>query len=271
MAINVNTVYQTVLSILNKEQRGYLTPAEFNKVGSQVQLEIFERYFEDLNQQLRVPQADVDYSDRIMNLDEKIAIFKTFGNAVYDTISTPGLAYFTLPTTDLYGAPVEFYRIGTVTYINDRGNQLELQRLSRTDFYNIERSPLTKATKSFPTYLYENRGNQNSPGLPIEKNIQNILYVNPSTITSDIQVDYVRKPINPIWGFSTGTAGQYIFNDSFYDPSTGLGSIDFELHESEQTNVVLRILAYSGIIIEDPSIVQIATQQVQGKEVNKKS
>ena len=55
MAINVNTVYQTVLSILNKEQRGYMTPDEFNKVGTQVQLEIFERYFEDLNQQARVP------------------------------------------------------------------------------------------------------------------------------------------------------------------------------------------------------------------------
>ena len=41
MAINVNTVYTTVLAILNKEQRGYLTPDEFNKVGTQVQLEIF--------------------------------------------------------------------------------------------------------------------------------------------------------------------------------------------------------------------------------------
>ena len=48
MAINVNTVYQTVLLILNKEQRGYMTPVEFNKIGTQVQLEIFERYFEDL-------------------------------------------------------------------------------------------------------------------------------------------------------------------------------------------------------------------------------
>jgi len=46
MAINVNTVYQTVLLILNKEQRGYMTPDEFNKVSQQVQLEIFEKYFE---------------------------------------------------------------------------------------------------------------------------------------------------------------------------------------------------------------------------------
>jgi len=82
MAINVNTVYQTVLMILNKEQRGYMTPTEFNKVATQVQLEIFEKYFEDLNQQLRIPQVDTDYADRQENIDEKIAIFKTFGPAV---------------------------------------------------------------------------------------------------------------------------------------------------------------------------------------------
>ena len=40
MAINVNTVYQTVLLILNKEQRGYITPNEFNKIATQVQLEM---------------------------------------------------------------------------------------------------------------------------------------------------------------------------------------------------------------------------------------
>ena len=47
MAVNVNTVYQTVLYILNKEQRGYVPPAEFNSLAAQVQLEIFESYFPD--------------------------------------------------------------------------------------------------------------------------------------------------------------------------------------------------------------------------------
>ena len=81
MAINVNTVYQTVLLILNKEQRGYMTPVEFNKTGTQAQLEIFETYFDSLNQQIRIPQTDTDYADRVVNLDEKISIFKEFGNA----------------------------------------------------------------------------------------------------------------------------------------------------------------------------------------------
>ena len=83
MAINVNTVYQTVLLILNKEQRGYMTPVEFNKIGTQVQLEIFETYFESLNQQIRIPQTDTDYADRDYSLDEKISIFKRVGNTTY--------------------------------------------------------------------------------------------------------------------------------------------------------------------------------------------
>ena len=74
MAINVNTVYRTVLLLLNKEQRGYMTPTEFNSIANQVQLEIFEQYFSDLNQQLRVPQADVDYADRIASIDEKLSV-----------------------------------------------------------------------------------------------------------------------------------------------------------------------------------------------------
>ena len=81
MAINVNTVYTTVLSILNKEQRGYITPDEFNKTATQVQLEIFEKYFEDLNQQLRVPQTDNEYANRQLNLDTTMSTFKTSGNA----------------------------------------------------------------------------------------------------------------------------------------------------------------------------------------------
>ena len=62
--VDVNVVYRTVLYILNNEQRGFLTPAEFNKVAEQVQLEIFEQYFEDLNQMLRIPQTDNEYANR---------------------------------------------------------------------------------------------------------------------------------------------------------------------------------------------------------------
>ena len=53
--VNINKVYQRVLALANKEQRGYITPEEFNIYANQAQLDIFEQYFYDLNQFKRVP------------------------------------------------------------------------------------------------------------------------------------------------------------------------------------------------------------------------
>ena len=241
MAINVNTVYQTVLLILNKEQRGYMTPTEFNSVATQVQLEIFEKYFDDLNQQLRVPQADTDYADRKENIDEKLAIFKTFGAATYTTVG--GLSYFVLPGLDTYGSFVDFYRLGNVLYNDEK----VVQRLDRHEFYYANQSKLTKPSTINPAYLYENQK----------------LFVKPTSIIDKIKVDYIRKPNNIVWAFDVGRLGQY--------QNIAEDSVDFELHESEQSEVILKVLLYAGIVIRDPQIVQAAAAQVQADEVNKKS
>ena len=258
MAINVDTVYKTVLLILNKEQRGYMTPDEFNKIGSQVQLEIFKNYFNSLNRQLRVPQADIDYADRHLSIDADISIFETFGNATYNAVGS----YWELPTVDTYSNniiysgdllaanQVYFYELGTVVYNNEYGKSIELQRLQRNEFYNIQLSPLTESTKSFPTYLYENQK----------------LYVRPTTITStnqSITVNFLRTPKNITWNYSTGGQGQYIFNAN--------GSQNFELSNPEQTEVITKILFYAGVIIRDPQIIQVAASQIQKEEANSKS
>lgn len=198
MAININTVYKTVLLILNKEERGYVTPDEFNKIATQVQLEIFEQYGEDLNQQLRVPQTDTDYADRVAAIDEHLSIFKTSGPATYVAAASPTPAHFTLPTTDVFNNTVELYRLGAVNY----KEEVELQRLQRMDFYNIQKSPLTKSTETFPTYLLENER----------------LFVKPDTITGSINCDFLRKPLDPRWGYSIGLVGQYVYDPTVYGP-----------------------------------------------------
>ena len=43
-----------------------------------------------------------------------------------------------------------------------------------------------------------------------------------------------------------------------YNSNTAL---DFELHESEETVLVIKILAIAGIIIKDPSLYQISSQE----------
>jgi hypothetical protein len=261
MAINVDTVYKTVLLILNKEQRGYITPDEFNKTATQVQLDIFEQYFDDLNQQLRVPQADFDFTDRQMNIDEKISYFKAIGNCSYNTSggfwqlpssavgsSTFNIRYSIQPS--LASGDAYFYRLGTITYTPASGYPVELQRLQRNDFYNIDQSPLTRPTKSFPCYLYE--GNR--------------IYVKPTDIQTGagtIEASIIRKPLDVVWGFITGGAGQYVWSPT--------DSRSFELEQSEQVNVTLRILQYSGIVIRDPQIIQAASSEIAQSEANSKS
>ena len=306
MAINVDTVYKTVLLILNQQQRGYITPSEFNKLGSQVQLNMFENYASDLNQQYRVPQNDTEYANRVKNIDEKIDIFKKIGTANYNTagsffthpyasaspiepfaangngvltsftVAYTGLLFdtewkVTVAGVEVYNytfsqnnngvtfvfttAPanlaaisfeifaMDLYRLGTVIY-NDA---TEVQEVSRNEWYQIKKAPLVAPTTSQPAYLYEDQK----------------IYVYPTTIVNSIQVSYIKKPADPIWGSVAGALGQFVYNEQT--------STQFELHPSEQTELILKILMYAGVIIEDPSLVQIAVEKVQGDDMNEKS
>ena len=317
MAINVDTVYKTVLLILNQQQRGYMTPDEFNRVATQVQLGIFENYANDLNQQVRVPQNETEYGDRFKNVSTKIDIFKKIRTSTYNNvggyyelptaIDTPLIApqaftgngvltEFTLvaPWTTLLGSissqvkitvagvevfnwtydnqlltvtfttppanaaaisislyAMDFYRLGTVIY----NNVTELQLMDRNEWYLIKKAPLVAPTTSYPACLFEDQK----------------IYVYPTTIipglstnnTSPIQVSYIKKPSNVVWSSSAGAVGQLLYNPTL--------STQFELHDSEQTNVILQILTYSGVILQDPNLVQMMAQQVQQEQINDKS
>ena len=74
--VSVDTVYQKVLALANKEQRGYITPQDFNLFANQAQMEIFEQYFYDVEQFERRADSTVELTKR------KIQIFKRFSQAI---------------------------------------------------------------------------------------------------------------------------------------------------------------------------------------------
>ena len=71
--VSIDNVYKTVLNILNKENRGYIVPNEFNTLALQAQNEIFEGYFSSRNYAVT---NDSDYSDIRKNIEEKISGFE---------------------------------------------------------------------------------------------------------------------------------------------------------------------------------------------------
>ena len=79
MAISIDTVYQRVLALANKEQRGYITPQDFNLFAEHAQLEIIDQYFYDLNQFSRPKGNDNEYSDIINFIEEKIGYLNKSG------------------------------------------------------------------------------------------------------------------------------------------------------------------------------------------------
>ena len=76
MAVNVDTIYQRVLAIANKEQRGYITPIEFNLYANQAQMSIYEGYFYDLDQALRARGNETFSSDKVDIIEQKLQIFE---------------------------------------------------------------------------------------------------------------------------------------------------------------------------------------------------
>ena len=97
--VNIDTVYQRVLALANKEQRGYITPLEFNLLANQAQLDIFEQYLYDINQFATIEDVGTEYSDAIDTLEEKLSLFET-------TTGIPGGT----------ALPGNLYRIGTVIF-----------------------------------------------------------------------------------------------------------------------------------------------------------
>ena len=222
MSVNVNTVYQRVLAILNKEQRGYLTPEEYNLFANQAQLDIFEQYFYDINQFNRIPGNDTEYSDMLDILNEKISLFEKTNQTV-----TNG--------TDL---PSDLYRLGSVIF-----NNSEAEQIDQKDWLYIKSSPLAQPTNDFPIYIRDINGikvyGKDNNGALEQK-------------TSSVTCNYIKKPTNVIWNYTT------VLNNAQYNAT---GSQNFELHESEETDLVIKILALAGVLVQDVGMYQIASQE----------
>tara|TARA_R100001463_G_scaffold1136_5_gene4883 strand:+ start:53 stop:1825 length:1773 start_codon:yes stop_codon:yes gene_type:complete len=114
MAINIDTVYQKVLAVANKEQRGYINPQQFNLFANQAQLDIFEDYFFKLNELEFGQKNDTQYADLKTILLEKIQPFETVGALEYINTGLSKVISFREPS--------DIYRIGSIRYLSVQSN-----------------------------------------------------------------------------------------------------------------------------------------------------
>ncbi len=339
MAINVNKVYKTSLSILNKEQRGYLTPYEFNNISRQVQLELLDKLFYDYNKFLNIENVNrinEGFADIPSKLQEQIDEF-------YATHTLSQL------NGNLFELPSNVYQILDLVSGNTKVEKIDKNRLPY-----LNSSPLTQPTASFPVYYQTD----------------NSLVVNPQTI-ENLVLQYIKMPVDPRFGYTTeenygtqiydanpfvdggiilgtrsigivstnrtdittsqaydltvgtggvtttgsGTGAQitvtvtgntivginvtnagtgFALNDTIVISNTAIpnsgsgnmvltlraqdlyasstaGSTDFILHKSQETELIISIMAYAGFVVNKPQVTQAAVQMGQGNQVAKQN
>ena len=224
MSVSVNTVYQKVLAVLNKEKRGYLPPNEFEYMANIAQMDIFEQYFYDLNQFMRIPGNDTGHADMVSMLQEKIALFQKSKAAADLSVASNKI---TLTSNDLY-------RLSSI-YVSGA----EADKVTKKEAKDILLSPLATPTIDRPIYYEEDGG----------------YYVytsaTPLSAVTNVVIDYIKKPADVKWAHTVSIAGAPIYNASGNDLQ------NFELHGSEETELIYKILELTGIALKDPSLIQI--------------
>lgn len=343
MAVNVNKVYKAVLSILNKEQRGYLNPDEFNKITTEVQLSLLDNTFLEYNKFITLKKSNrisTGYGDMPAKTQEKIDVFYKEHQFIIDTDYVVSTGIATLPT--------DIYKTVDIS-ISDT----DVERIDKNRLSYINSSPLTVPTTDFP----------------IHYTTSTTAVISPASATAP-KIRYIKIPTDPRWGYIVNTTyGTNIYDSNPYiatglvldrtltlpssnvtaagngttaalattttgngtgatvkvgstgnsDPITSAtvaaagsgyaagdtitvtdavmeadgsigatggnlvitltandlysgsthGSTNIELHASEETNLILGILAYAGVTIKDPSVTQQASQIIQSKEIAK--
>ena len=240
--VNINSVYQKVLALANKEQRGYITPQEFNLYSDKAQLEIFNDYFHKIKMTERKLKSQMDYADELEMLEEKLHPFHVDEFVNWDTDNN----YLSLPTTP--------HKIISITR---NGNQVT--QVNKTQIAYTENQPLLKANKSRSVFVREDAGIISIYPAPTESdynyNTTSESNLDPND-TEQFEVSYYKKPAAPNWTYIV-LNNKAMFNANASDLQ------NFELHASEEEHLVYKILMLAGFTMKQPDVQQSASAGLQ--------
>lgn len=118
----INSVRNTVLSILNKNNYGYISPSDFNQYALQAQMELFTNYFSEYNKYINAEnarQSGTDYADRTRELAEVLDGFLESKYLVpINTAAANSTNRFYAPSLITTGS--DYYMVNKVVYYTNR-------------------------------------------------------------------------------------------------------------------------------------------------------
>ena len=246
----INSVRNTVLSVLNKNNYGYLSPSDFNLFAKQAQLDLFDNYFYQYNYQImkeNARQSGTGYADIRKGYEEVIDLFSVTNDLTHisdnefsaPSILTTGDDYYLVVKVLCYDASVP-----------PRVFKGEAEKVHNSKISMLLNSMLTTPTETFPAYVL-NGGT---------------ITVYPDTFdaATEVSCNYIRYPKDPKWTYVTLTNGEPAFDQTAADYQ------DFELTIDDEVGLAMKILQYAGVSIREAEVYSFAnTEDTQGAQEEK--
>ena len=212
-------------------------------------MDLFEQYFYDINQFSRMHGNDTEFSDMLNILNEKINLFETNAAMTYNA-------------SFYWQTPADLYRLGTIVYANTVTSKslyptpntvvntttlVEAERINYNEYLMINQSEYLKPTNSRPVFVASTSGYK--------------VYGAAGELITGVTCNYIKKPTEAAWGY------QMVYGEALYDATT---AVDFELHDSEETELVIKILGFAGLSTKEIQMYQVAnSMEVQTSQQEK--
>jgi hypothetical protein len=229
---NIDTVYQRVLALANKEQRGYITPQEFNLLAGKAQNDIFEMYFHDYKTALLSPSGSAKVADDISILEQKIDVHRLKG------VSTA--------TNNTLASDVHY--LESLYHDHNTKGRVIIEEVNAREFHQIKSNPKLTPSESRPVFY---RSSSNQTGITVI----------PTTNLATVKHDYIKRPADPKWGYVV------VSDKALYNPAA-THTVPLSLHASEESTLTNKILELAGIVINKPGLSEVILRNEAVKEAN---
>lgn len=225
--VNVDTVYQAVLTLTNKFQGGgYLSPDEFNTFANIANLELMDEYFSSFqNTQKLTDSIKTFISTKTLMIDE-------LGMMQYPSDYYFFAAMRTYKLEDYLAVKTKCEKNNTP--INYRGiRQVNIKVIDNDKLGSLMSSDLFAPNEQYPVAIFYG----------------DYIQIYPLNLGIGI-LDYLFKPPAVNWGFTiSGSTGLPIYN-----PET---STDFMWDDINQNSLIMKISRLLGVQIRETDLVQL--------------
>ena len=229
----INFIRNIVMFVLNKENRGYLTPVQFNSYARLAQQTVFDNMFvkyrnHSINKDRRAHA--LEFGDEKKKIKEDIERFMK----EEQLFELDG--YFIMPEDCYY----------TLQLIWNDSVEIEEAEKNKMLTY-LQNSTLAAPSRCYPVY---------------SKYYDKYL-IKPETIIDCVTAVYVRKLKDPKWTYET------VQRNPVFNPSD-VSYQDFELQEDYANDIIAEILKLAGLQLQDQQVLQASLAYEQNMMVKEK-